>query len=444
MKLTGSLAFQIELSTHRNLNKSPDRSEKRPFCLSREGCLTKGDGPTGLRHQEQGIRGMALIDPKKKPGLFFALPDIIPEEIQESDEKNFLKVVSTGLTPEQEERIINPPQTYPRQSDVLAVHWHPEFVPPALIDKRIETLFPNLSNELIIPTQHNVILSRKGYSGVEVDCFSIKFKQKVQLLIHCRDERLEKADVLKSMIAYTFKYRSSQLYDYIHALIKPEAAWLDAAARETGAEQNLIRFVRTYVRKVHDLLEKHRDSLEPAVVKNKILRDFFDTLRPQYGDGAINMAQAFLKAVKTIVKAHFPHHHFYKTREIIEEARAVGARIIIPHPEQFWPILLAEYDVDGYEVWNPQSREYTEFLISVLDRKNKHFLPSQRKLLVIMGDDTHMAEKLKDPSQQDRKKASREIGVQPAWDELSIRKRLIIANMDRRRIIEEYKNRLNG
>jgi hypothetical protein len=61
-----------------------------------------------------------------------------------------------------------------------------------------------------------------------------------------------------------------------------------------------------------------------------------------------------------------------------------------------------------------------------------------------MGDDAHMAEKVKDPAQQDAAKASREIGVQPAWNDLMITKSLIVANMDKNRIIQEYKNRLAG
>jgi hypothetical protein len=75
--------------------------------------------------------------------------------------------------------------------------------------------------------------------------------------------------------------------------------------------------------------------------------------------------------VKALVKVEFSLKYFYRTSEVIEEARALGAGIVIPHPEQFWPILLKEYDVDGIEVWNPQSRRYTEFLISVLNRRNQ-------------------------------------------------------------------------
>jgi hypothetical protein len=59
-----------------------------------------------------------------------------------------------------------------------------------------------------------------------------------------------------------------------------------------------------------------------------------------------------------------------------------------------------------------------------------------------MGDDTHMSEKVRDPDKQDREKVSREIGIQPAWDDMDIRKALITANMNRKQVICEYKSRL--
>jgi hypothetical protein len=44
----------------------------------------------------------------------------------------------------------------------------------------------------------------------------------------------------------------------------------------------------------------------------------------------------------------------------------------------------------------------------------------------------------------DPAKARREIGLQPAWDDLAIGKKLIVADMDRARVIEEYAARLDG
>ncbi len=118
--------------------------------------------------------------------------------------------------------------------------------------------------------------------------------------------------------------------------------------------------------------------------------------------------------------------------------------MVIPHPEEFWPILLADYDVDGYEVWNPQSQEYTEFLISVLVTKNRRRERNQRPLLLFMGDDTHMSEKLRPLEEQHKSKGQREIGYQPPWDDLNLRKKLIMAEMDRLTLIQEYKARLDG
>ena len=387
---------------------------------------------------------METLKAKKKSDWVAVIPEKIPREITSEDEEIFFAITTTELSTKQEERITKIPKHYPGQHAVLAVHWHPEFIPMNLIQRRIETTFPNRNRELIIPTQHNEINAYNGYCGAEIDCYSEGFNQKVQLLLHFPESKLEKAGLLKSMLAHTFKYRSSQLLDFMHTITEPLTDRLEEAARETGANDELIRFTQIYVRKITKLLERHADTITPSMVKNKILRNFFDSLRPQYGDVLIDRVQTFLNAVKKIVKLNFPLQYFYKTEEVVEEARLVGAGIVIPHPEQFWPILLADYDIDGIEVWNPQSRKYTDFLISVIDQKNSQCVPPSRRLLVFMGDDTHMAEKIRDPEIQNWEKANREIGYQPAWDDFSIRKTLIKAGIDRESVIEEYRARLDG
>lgn len=384
---------------------------------------------------------MELIHPSK---IKHAVPSDLTETVTEADTDYFFQTIDTSLTPEQESRITRPEAAFPRQENVLAVHWHPEFVPMELIEKRYTAMFPNCKKELVIPTQHNIITSWNGYSGVEVDCYSRGFNQKVQLLLHFENTRLDKADVLKTMLAHTFKYRSSQLFDFMHTFTRPEEDRLQEAARETGTAEDMVEFVRTYVKKIEAMLEEHWETIPADAIKNKLLRNYFDLLREEYDNAVINRAQAFLKAVKKLVKADFSLSYFYRTSEVIEEARAMGAGIVIPHPEQFWPILLADYDVDGFEVWNPQSQKYTEFLVTVLNKKNKSLRHSERRLLIFMGDDTHMGEKVKDPSRQDKEKASREIGLQPAWDDMSIRKQLIVAGTDRKTVIEEYAARLRG
>jgi hypothetical protein len=105
-------------------------------------------------------------------------------------------------------------------------------------------------------------------------------------------------------------------------------------------------------------------------------------------------------------------------------------------------VLLDELDIDGIEVWNPQSFEYTQFLIDVVTRKNRTRERSDCPILITMGDDCHMGEKVKEPRLQDPEKAGREIGVQPPWDDLEIRKALIVAAADRGNLIREYRARL--
>lgn len=371
-------------------------------------------------------------------------PDNITEAVTEKDEEIFSVITSVTLNDEQTRRIVHAENVYPLETCLMAVHWHPEFIPLDLILARVANMFPRLEESLIIPTQHNVLMRCHDFSGVEVDCFSSGFNQKVQLLLHFKNERLEQADVFKSMLRHTFKYRSSQLFEYLNALTLPNEDFVRRAAEDTGAGPSLIRFAAVMAQKVKTLVDRHIGDIPEDMLKNKLIRNFLDEYRPVYGDRVIQRAQVYLAAVKQLVKAGFSNQYFYEAREIIEEARSLRAGVVIPHPEQFWPILLADYDVDGVEVWNPQSRRYTEFLVSVLNEANKKRYPHQKPLLIFMGDDTHLSEKVKDPAIQDPAKAGREVGFQPAWRDFSIQKQLICGNITKEGIIREYRDRLMG
>ena len=378
-----------------------------------------------------------------------ALVDVssIPREVTEDDAAAYRRVISTDLTPAQIERIVTPLRTYPTQESVLAVHWHPEFVPMDLIRKRLGNLYPRRSTELIIPTQHNEILEWDDYAGVEVDCYSSGFNRKVQLLLHFRAANVagERAHTLRSMCSHTFKYRSSQLFELLEAAWKPETEFRrHKAAAMSNTDADVVEFAAILAAKLHRLIEENWDTTPRDAIKNKLLRNFVDEFRPVYGDLVTNKAQVYLKALKELVKQGFSLKYFYRASEIIEEARALGAGVVIPHPEQFWPILLADYDVDGIEVWNPQSREYTEFLIKAVNRQNENRCRTAPQLLVFMGDDCHMSEKVKDPALQEPEKAAREIGLQHAWDDLAVRKSLILCRTSRTQVIDDYKARLGG
>ncbi len=390
----------------------------------------------------------------------------LTHEVTEADERLFAQLIDTRLDEAMRQRIVTPAVVLPQQESVLAVHWHPEHVPLELIRQRIDASYPGAREKLVIPTQHNELMEYDGYTGVEVDCYSRGFNQKVQLLLHFKTERLKDAAVLKSMLAHTHAYRQSQLFDYLTTVTRPDEERLNVAARDAGSDEGVVAASRACCLKLEALLERHAGDMPVDAIKNKLVRNFVDGLRPQLGQALANRVQVFLRAVKAVVKARFPLTYFYRTTEIVEETRGLGGGVVIPHPEQFWPILLAEYDVDGYEVWNPQSQRYTEFLIQVLYEKNRRRGSGVRRMLVFMGDDTHMGEKTLahaagnggQPSGQpsneagngngngkgNGSKARREIGLQPAWDDLSIGKKLIVADMDRARVIGEYRARLDG
>jgi hypothetical protein len=278
---------------------------------------------------------------------------------------------------------------------------------------------------------------------VEVDCYSTGFNRKVQLLLHFKGLDSQRAEVLASMLRHTHRYRASQLFEYLDALAEPNNEdRRQRAAGRSNAEEDLVEFVRIQAAKLKRLLLNHESDISEDAYKNKLVRNFLDTLRGRYADRLINQAQVYAKAVKDLVKEEFSLSYFYRASEFIEEARALGAGIVIPHPEQFWPILLADYDVDGIEVWNPQSQQYTEFLINVVNRRNRMGWHGKRPILIFMGDDCHMSEKTRPKTEQDPEKASREVGWQPAWHDFAIRKSLIINGVSRRKIIAEYRTRL--
>lgn len=372
-------------------------------------------------------------------------PSFWDPDITERDQALFESLTSTSLSDETLAELASPQLILPGQRSVVAVHWHPEFVPMTVIRERVTAMYPNMTESLVIPTQHNEIMEYDGeFSGVEVDCYSHGFNQKVQLLLHFKTSRLDSAHTMRAMLRHTRTYRASQLFDFMHTITAPMEDRIEEAARTTGADLELVEFVRHHVTKVQRMVEERHADLPEDALKNKLLRNYFNALRHDFDGELIDRIQTYLTAVKTIVKRNFTLRYFYRTSEIIEEARSLGAGVLIPHPEQFWPILLADYDVDGYEVWNPQSQRYTDFLITVVGRANACSGPSARRKLVFMGDDTHMGEKIKAVAEQNTDKAAREIGYQPAWDDLEISKRLILSGMSREIVIREYRDRLLG
>lgn len=356
----------------------------------------------------------------------------------------YRELTKTELNETERGIIHNAAKVFSTEKVILALHWHPENVPLKDIEVRINHMYPNRHTELIIPTQHNQILSYKGYCGVEIDCYAEEFKRKVQLLAHFSEDRLESAHTLKFMLDRTYAYRRSQLYEFIDSICQARyRERLERAAAHVAADEALVEFVKIYTNKLKILLEKYYDDTPLLMIRNKLVTNYFERLNAHFDNALVDRALCLLKQVKQLVKRNFVEDYFYSVNEIIEEIRGLKGGVIVPHPEQFWPILLADYDVDGYEVWNPQSREFTEFIIQVILNKNKQSPFRERNILITMGDDTHMGEKIKDSRYQNHEKASREIAYQPAWNDHNIQEILAKANFHKERIIQEYVSRIH-
>jgi hypothetical protein len=389
-----------------------------------------------------------LRDPLPETRSAFRPSALIGFELTEEDEADFTAIIDTSLTPEQEERILAPEAVYQQQRSTLAVHWHPEFIPIPLVRERMGRMFPAAEEELCIPTQHNELLALDGFSGVEVDCWSEEFSQKIQLLAHFKTAKTARAVIFRAMLKHTADYRRTQLDCLLEALDGAMQGKSGLLARQAaalcGADAPCAAFAAAVARKLRILIERYRGKTDKNSLKNKLVRNFLNRLRGRYDPVFIGRVQAYVNAVKAVVKAAFPAGYYYAVQEMIEEIRGLGGCIVIPHPEQFWPVLLAGYDVDGYEVWNPQSQRYTDFLISAAAEQNRNRPKNRRELLIFMGDDCHMSEKILPPTDRDPLKAEREVGLQPAWDDLNIRKKLAAEHAGRACVIRRYTERLSS
>ncbi len=389
-----------------------------------------------------GAKGSATI-------LSISGKQFLPEDVAY---EIFNGVTTIDLTAEQQLRVRVPNIVYPRQREVLALHWHPEFIPLPLIEERVDKLFPSAppENRLIIPTQHNELVAWGDFSGVEVDCYDPDLSEKVQLLCHFSNRRLNSsADAFRRMLSFTFQYRVSQLQQFIDFVLDGRfSEQRDLAAHHSGASPEIIEGAAHYVGLLKGFLDGHGAQVPTALIRNKLVRDYVNGMRPHYPEHEIDLMQSYLKELKELVKKQFSLKFFFSVHEVIEEARKIEGCITVPHPELFWPVMMqiqqGKYNVDAVEVWNPQSRKYTEFLVGAVQGANEQLRRGDRPILITCGDDCHFGEKILDPlTQACNPKAQREIGVQPAWDDPAIGKALArIGVGGRASVIRDYRNRL--
>lgn len=367
-----------------------------------------------------------------------------PEPTPE-DEALFDRLTTRTLANMQLQRLATPPAIFADQREVLAIHWHTEHVPLSVARTRLQALYPNAEETLVIPTDHNVLHEWDTFAGVEVDCREDRASMKVQLLLHFRADKVREAHTLRTMVEHTARYRILQLEALLATASAPRseinARHTGHALRASGMPQEMVDYTAALASKLLALLAAKGDACPRDEHMSPLLRDFINGLRPTIGSPLADQLLAYTKGLRDSVKGSFPLSYFHSAHDFIEETRALGGCFIIPHPEQFWPVLMAGYDADGLEVWNPQSRRYTDLLIDAVRRDNAH-RADRLPQLVTMGDDTHLGEHVRPATEPHA--PMRELGQQPGWTTPATAKLLEAASMSRLRVIREYRDRLLG
>ncbi|MDR1296076.1 MAG: hypothetical protein LBO05_01620 [Deltaproteobacteria bacterium] len=359
-------------------------------------------------------------------------------EFAQADLEAFDRLTSVELTPEETALASTPDRTDENEDRLFAVHFHPEWVGLDLIEKRLALAFPNVSDFMVIPTQHNRVTVMGPWAGVEVDCYAPGYDQKIQLLIHLRAEKMAGATKFLSMIEQTFRYRALQLLEILAALTHPSPE-ISREINSNGLDHQALDLASLYAMRLDQLIHSGDALTSPRseMLKNRLLTDFMLARNLDVDPVLFSNSLAAANIVKAMVKHHLDYDRFHTAVEIVEEARSLGAGVVVPHPPLFWPALLDDLDVDGWEVWNPSTPKQTVFLTECLARARR-----KRPLLAFMGDDTHMSSKIRPNITEDKNGKGREIGFQPPWRDPVVLAALKDAGQSRERTMDEYRSRI--
>jgi hypothetical protein len=352
----------------------------------------------------------------------------------------FNRLTSVELTAREVAVATRPSRQDLEEKKVLAVHWHPEWVPLELVAERVAKAFPAAEDSLVVPTQHNRLMALGEWAGVEADAYAPEYGLKIQLLIHIRARQLPKATALASMMERTFRYRALQLMDILENILAPDAA-VKNEIKKLGFSSDSVNLAKLLAKRLKGLIEKADlgSSNRAEMLKNRLLPDFMAARGHEFPPETLDRAMALSRLVKSQVKRRLAPSRFHTAREVIEEARGLGGGVVIPHPPQFWPILLDDLDVDGWEVWNPSTPNHAIFLIETMARQKG----AKRPLLAFMGDDTHLSSKIRpDQKSEGKNNLDREIGFQPPWRDPLVAKALEKTGQSRDKTMDDYRARL--
>lgn len=358
--------------------------------------------------------------------------------IVQSKEELFEDLIKDQLNKDKTDKVTNPRFIMPEIENVLALHWHPENLSIETAVKRLSKTFPNATNKLIIPTDHNIFKSYQGISGTEIDCFAKELKKKVQLLIHIKDDNLKNSFTLKTMVNYSAEFSKKFLLFFLDSLIGKSTVsnfiW-EKVASEAVLDKKYYEEIRKLSKEFITLFESRK--IDYFLISNSLLVNFVCNILTKYNDLIKKQAKLFLLEFKKLCYIHFDTKFFYSVEDFVEEVQWSGGAISVPHPEQFWPILLTKYKFDGIEFWNPSSASYSELILDRIIRLNKY---KKEAVIPLVGDDTHFNKLVEEVSKN--RIPSRDLGYQPIWKSKIIQQILKRNSLCKQKIIDLYRERL--
>ncbi|MDR2612170.1 MAG: hypothetical protein LBG06_04840, partial [Deltaproteobacteria bacterium] len=276
----------------------------------------------------RGARGPAdaSVEPQPPPPCPGRGGEPVP-----GDWEIFRSLTSTELSPEEREAALQPDSSDPQEEICFAPHFHPEWVPLGLIEERLKKAFPAERRRFAVPTQHNVIDSLGPWSGVEADVWSRECGMKIQLLVHVRRERVagRGGSAFRDMIERTFRYRELQLLEILALARHPDQGTQRELDRAGFAEADRATAAR-YAARLSMMIEVSGIASGPGAVmlKNRLLTDYMERGARGEDLSRLDRLLAMVNLLKARVKSRLDPDRFHEARELIEEARSLGAGIV--------------------------------------------------------------------------------------------------------------------
>jgi hypothetical protein len=253
-------------------------------------------------------------------------PGYDPRELNQWDQEAFERIISTELTEEQKARVVTPGLTFPGQKSLLAIHWHPEFIPSDLIAQRISACFRTARRSWSFPPSTTCLSRLGGLHWREVDCYAAGLIARCSCC--CISIRTGWSGPPASRPCWSTRSNTGP-GSFSNIWIRWLILFMTAVCRgpwpPPARTRSWCASPGSTAGKLKQLIEINQSIIDEETIKNKLLPDFFEELRAFYPERLINHAQSLLHAVKKIVKAQYNLTYFYRARNSSRKRGPWGA-----------------------------------------------------------------------------------------------------------------------